>query len=66
MYEADAQHQDEILKQERLLQILKDMYIYENILAGDILYLASALGLSNEFKQFILERSLLRGKSYDR
>ena len=54
MYEADAQHQDELLKQERLFNILKDAYLYEDILDDDILYLASALGLSNELNKFIL------------
>ena len=53
MYEADAQHQDELLKQERLFNILRDAYMYESILDDDILYLASALGLSNELRKFI-------------
>ena len=56
MHEADAQHQDEMLKQERLFNILKDAYLYEDILDSDILYLASALGLSNELNKFIQHR----------
>ena len=54
MNEADAQYQDELLKQEQLLGILKriwylDSFNYEDIPEDDILYLVSALGLSNQF-----------------
>lgn len=50
------QHQDELEKQERLLSILDDMWTYTETEQeeDDILYLASALGLSKEFRQIVL------------
>jgi hypothetical protein len=53
----EMQHQDELEKQERLLSILDDMWTYTETKQeeDDILYLASALGLSKEFKQIIGE-----------
>ena len=51
MYEADAQHQDELLKQEELVRILKRIWYLDgdDIPEDEILYLVSALGLSNQF-----------------
>ena len=48
-------HQDDLEKQERLLSILDDLWTYTESGAEeeDILFLASALGLSKEFKQLI-------------
>ena len=59
MYEADAQHQDELLKQERLLHILAKIWWHfdfcynKDLKEDDIFYLASAIGLSKEFTKYI-------------
>lgn len=53
MSEAE-QHQDELLKQERLLDILKRLFDIEHLSSDDILFLASALGLSSEFKKHVM------------
>ena len=63
MYEADAQHQDELLKQERLMVILKNIWEIKMISSDDILFLASAIGLSKEFTKYVTG---VRGQSYDR
>ena len=60
MDETDAQHQDELLKQEKLMVILKNMWELEMTSSDDVLFLASALGLSNYFTKYI------KGQSYDR
>lgn len=56
MYEADAQHQDELLKQERLMDILKNIWELEMIKGDDILFLASALGLTNQLTKYVLNK----------
>ena len=62
MNEAE-QHQDELLKQERLLEILNNFYCSKYIgwqhlsvatRKSDALFLASALGLNSEFKKHVL------------
>ena len=54
MYEADAQHQDELLKQERLMAILENIWKTEPVIGDDLMFLASALGLTNQLKKYIL------------
>ena len=50
----EAQHQDELVRQERLLRILEIAYTGNGYLFDDDwILLASALGLSKEFKQTI-------------
>ena len=53
MNEAE-QHQDELLKQERLLDILADISNGFEASQEELMFLASALGLSSEFKKHVL------------
>ena len=53
MYEADAQHQDELLKQERLAVILRNLWYSADVPNDDVLFLASAIGLSKEFTKYV-------------
>ena len=56
MHEADAQHQDELLKQERLVLILINLWHSDDFSDEDVFFLASALGLSKEFTKYVTER----------
>ena len=53
------QHQDELLKQEKLIEILSCIWsscveIEQTMTDEEIFYLASALGLSSELKKRVL------------
>ena len=53
MNEADAQHQDELLKQKKLMVILENIWEIKMISSDDVLFLVSAVGLSKEFTKYI-------------
>ena len=52
MNEVDAQHQDELLKKEELMRILKNIWYSVDIPNDDVLFLASAVGLSKELVEY--------------
>jgi hypothetical protein len=53
--DADAQQQDELEKQQQLLNILHEIWCGPGLHDDGVLILAGALGLSKEFKQMIGE-----------